>query len=693
MSMHPLRWQSPQPLWTRLPSAVGGDAVPAAQAQPAILRFSTDDFMEQLFGTLERDPARIDALIARHETWRAPMSEAPDLIARTPAPRLASSAARATAAAAAPVAIAAPSADERPLKLYQPAHQRHYLVAASLVCGVHGLPERALTPGGVEEVFAVVRRLLPAANAAPGDATLHEFAYVKDAAGARWQRCGASDGDSVRLVPGEDRLPLFPLSFRDDDARPRALWAGMIPVGRREEYLGSRVDHAVAEGFAVGQRRQFEPTVMPQPPLSKMARMAQFQSDVAEPWKVLVRSAFKFVVSPGASPDIGGESEPAGAEQARIREFNLQQQAASWLVLLDCADLIATHLSDVWAAIDGNGAGYAALSQARKDLYDWLGTATMGATLPAALIDPKPRSASLRAALKAIRAPGVREKLEASTATYAGGASSTLNLADWPPFMFCLAGVDLAMLPTGPFAALDNVPGANAEPSLDPVAANVPGQDTAMKVDRFTALYTRALEATRETEAPPIPFALQVKNALGTQLGTDINDGGWFVVRFVHLRRDCGPLHPPTVSVPTRRFKLAGFFDADAPARPIRISLPSDTSPAGLRKFNRNTAFVMSDMLCGQVQRAKGLGFVDLVRSVLPWPLHKALDVGSGGPCKSGNGVDIGMICSISIPIITICALILLIIIVSLLDFVFRWLPYFILCFPVPGMKGKQGSS
>ena len=48
------------------------------------------------------------------------------------------------------------------------------------------------------------------------------------------------------------------------------------------------------------------------------------------------------------------------------------------------------------------------------------------------------------------------------------------------------------------------------------------------------------------------------------------------------------------------------------------------------------------------------------------------------------------MICSLSIPIITICALILLIIIVSLFDLIFRWLPYFVFCFPVPGLKGKK---
>ena len=136
---------------------------------------------------------------------------------------------------------------------------------------------------------------------------------------------------------------------------------------------------------------------------------------------------------------------------------------------------------------------------------------------------------------------------------------------------------------------------------------------------------------------------------------------------------------------------MAGFFDPDAPARPIRIGLPVDTSPAGLRKFDKNTAFIMSDILCGQVRRLRGLTFGDLVRSVLPWPLHKDLSVGDMTPCGSGTtGGSFGMICSLSIPIITLCALILLMIMVTLLDIIFRWLPYFIICFPIPGLKGKK---
>jgi hypothetical protein len=247
------------------------------------------------------------------------------------------------------------------------------------------------------------------------------------------------------------------------------------------------------------------------------------------------------------------------------------------------------------------------------------------------------------------------------------------------------------LAPAGPYqnlpppdAAADvgSAPSASANPAL------AAGNAAAESLDRLTALVVRALEVKPETDAPPPPFALQLSRTLKENAG----DEGWFVARHVHLPGACGPLQPATLSAPSQRFQLASFFDADAPARPIQISLPLDTTPAGLRKHGKNTAFVVSDVLCGQIQRAKGLGLVDLVRSVLPWPLHKDLDLGDGGPCESG-GLNIGMVCSLSIPIITLCALILLIIIVLLLDFVFRWLPYFIICFPVPGLSGKPKES
>ena len=101
---------------------------------------------------------------------------------------------------------------------------------------------------------------------------------------------------------------------------------------------------------------------------------------------------------------------------------------------------------------------------------------------------------------------------------------------------------------------------------------------------------------------------------------------------------------------------------------------------------------MISDVLCGQIGRAKGLSLGDLVRSVLPWPFHKDLDVSAPdqGSCSKGPGLEFGMICSLSIPIITICALILLMIIVLVLDLIFKWIPFFIMCFPLPKFKAKN---
>jgi hypothetical protein len=60
------------------------------------------------------------------------------------------------------------------------------------------------------------------------------------------------------------------------------------------------------------------------------------------------------------------------------------------------------------------------------------------------------------------------------------------------------------------------------------------------------------------------------------------------------------------------------------------------------------------------------------------------------GPPPS-TGLGIGFICSFSIPVITICAMLLLSIIIALLNIVFFWLPFVKICLPVPrNMRGLQ---
>ncbi|HLO03152.1 MAG TPA: hypothetical protein VK191_08595 [Symbiobacteriaceae bacterium] len=140
-----------------------------------------------------------------------------------------------------------------------------------------------------------------------------------------------------------------------------------------------------------------------------------------------------------------------------------------------------------------------------------------------------------------------------------------------------------------------------------------------------------------------------------------------FVIRCVYQKPNC-KLHDAQLSQPTRPFKLASFFDPDAPVRPVKVVMPTDTSIAGLRRFQKGVSFVVSNKLRNQMEKFRGIKMSDL-------------DDGSLG---SSSAFDWGMICSFSIPIITICALILLFIIVQLLNIVFFWVPFLKICFPVP---------
>jgi hypothetical protein len=729
MMHHPLTWASPRPLWR--------GAVTPGRA-PTILRFASDDFMEQLLGLLATDPAKLGQHVARHETWRTPPGElaTSDLVERIPLP---SPVKKARLGRLLPNKASDPAAKpaNKALKLYQPAHQRYYIATATLACAIPGLPDRTLR-GGHEQTGFVLRRLLPPGKTDPtkerpvadenittelAAGRLVEYAYIKTADGNRWQR--VADHDSTVLAPGEDLLPVFPLTHLDSQSAKRTMWGGLIPVGRREEYLGANISRTAVKLFQ-GQLDSLKPASPVAPKDSVTARMTEFKMDVAEPWKAMIRAAQKAAAEIARDPNEDDPFDPAKPFEAgvnprpasvrrqdRAREQNLQLQMQSWLILLDFANYLDRNLKPVWTAIkNGNGTG---LNSAEQALFNWLNQSLESADLqmlrsgfnPLAVGMPT-HVATLSNALRGISP--FAQKLE-DVETHYRADPAGIERAKWPDFHYLLAGIGTngsggAAMVSGAFqmvkkiAAADTVHGPIHSDDEYPVGVDliltnpaVPISSTDFdinEIDKITALVTRALPRNAETQARPLPFAQQ----LSQTMRDTANDPGLFRIRFVHINEDCGPLHPPVVSEPTDWFRLANFFDSDAPVRPIRITLPTDTSAAGLRKHARGTAFVMSNLLCGQVQRAKGLGFVDLVLQVLPWPFHKTIKMdapGTGG-CKDGGGIDIGMICSLSIPIITICALILLMMIVLLLDFIFRWIPWFIMCFPLPGLKSKGGS-
>jgi hypothetical protein len=649
------RWMSPSPLWSEARAASDSTALQT----PALLRFASDTFMDDFMALLETDPSQLGLLRAVPETWRGP---APRPAAAEPMPafklalnrrQLAQRAGgNGLALAKQPPPAPAPAAR---LKLYQPAHKRFYLLAASLVCQLPGFPDRALDPARPEKATFVLRRLR--APAYPDDpSTRHdatadcvEYAFVTRDHKTGWQRVNATPGAGADvLLAGEEELPLSGVSFDEDDGRKRRILIGLIPVGRREVYVGA------PEIQANGDVRQ----PSPETPTQRLPKtnLYPLQVQVTGPWKNLLEQSD--AVRKGIPPPATVFPSPKPEDvKSLVRTTRDRIQTGSWYVLLDFAKFLQAYIPRVWLALNHQAV---TLDPAREQpLVDKLTSTVLGSALAADLRSGDSGATNTAASLAdaVLKAAAAESDLDNVVIPYtAGSRSGPRTPPAWPTFLFPLA---------------------------DPVG-DVP-LPSATDIDTLEGLVEDALPAM---PAGPMPEPQEV-----LQPALDPRGNDWFVVRCVFQRPNCDPISPPLVSPPATAFELAGFFDPDAPARPIRIGLPIDISPAGLRKSNKNTVFVLSDLLCGQVNRMKGLTLGDLVRSVLPFPLHADLPVdASPGPCPPEGGISFGMICSLSIPIITICALILLIIIVSLLDIIFHWLPYFMICFPFPRFRAKEST-
>jgi hypothetical protein len=450
-----------------------------------------------------------------------------------------------------------------------------------------------------------------------------------------------------------------------DDGLKRRIHAGLIPVGKREAYM--------AASF---QRQPNDPEPVEPIPPTPDPRMHLFWSQVTEPWKKLVEQADAGGALSGGSsvPTTPGNPFapptplPASSLPANLKLIREQIQTGSWYILLDFANLLIEQTPRVWRLLNGQApkSGDVPFNSAESALVNGIVNTTFdmahaGALTAETSYNATHIKASLKDALLAVKSGNNESNLEKVKTSYDRSKNPAQEL--WPQFLFPLA-----------------------DPKFPPPQRNPKTSDVNQILDKVSAL-----AALIENALPSTPAAAVPTSPLVSQQPIDMREG-WFVIRCVFERPECGPIDPPVLSDPSVAFQMAGFFDPEAPARPIRIALPIDTSPAGLRKFDKNTAFMISDMLCGQINRVKGMTLGDLVLSVLPWPLHKDLPVGDGGPCtESGNPtMEIGMMCSLSIPIITICALLLLMIIVNLLDIIFRWVPFFLFCFPLPKFKSKS---
>lgn len=144
--------------------------------------------------------------------------------------------------------------------------------------------------------------------------------------------------------------------------------------------------------------------------------------------------------------------------------------------------------------------------------------------------------------------------------------------------------------------------------------------------------------------------------------------GAEYQVRgFVRVDRD--PDCPPELiwSAESPRYQIAPWYEYADTGRPLpKIDLPDPFDGAALRKLKPNVSFRVPERL------------FNLINSMDP------ADVMDNKGASSSPGFGLDWICSFSIPIITICAFIVLNIFLSLFDLFFSWLIFIKICIPVP---------
>ena len=618
-----LQWLTPPPLWQELSSNL------TAYRRPAILRFATDTFMQDLQSVLQTAAPTLRNYVAAGENWKAPAA-----------------------------GIDAAKGNTLPFKLYQPTHQRFYLIASSLTCRKPGLPDHTVNTSAGESVGFVVRQLRPNSGyTIPNNGDIDytqvtEYAWIPSTSGVgpstsangsssssngSTSNNGSSAGapsstaagvsgtqpgwmqasfpnTPTALAPGEELIPLSQTQFASNGIS-RRLYIGLIPASRRQQYV-TGITLAVATGASVGTNGTATTSgsnssgsansgtgsgggsgasgsgttssgATPQPPVDP--RIDLFHREIVGPWHSL-RDWWKNYQGPA-----GTASPPVSNDQTAAM--------CSALILSDFATYLSTYLPDVWNVMTGS-AQSSSLQPAELTLFNKMTAPLQQAIVAANTYGPQ------------IEQAGVP-----------GGAA-------WPP-----TGYSAVELIDAPFDTIKPMSlqllVANALPPLSSVPAGV-------------------------DVTPLPPLAQPPADPAGTN---------YFIIRCVYRRPQC---MSTVISPPSQQFLLTNYFDSDAPARRIQVALPVEATAAGLRKYDKGVAFNVSQELRNQMARVANLN---------------ALSNGS----FNGPGVGLGWICSFSIPIITICAFILLFCIVIALNLIFFWIPFFKICFPVPTVQ-SQGS-
>ncbi len=160
----------------------------------------------------------------------------------------------------------------------------------------------------------------------------------------------------------------------------------------------------------------------------------------------------------------------------------------------------------------------------------------------------------------------------------------------------------------------------------------------------------------------------KVKEIPLPKFGQELHDI-YQIVPFVRLRNECGgeDIVWGDGQVRSEIFRVAAPFDPNA-SRPSLIQMPS-----------------LKDLRKGMAQGVSMLTPPDTFNLLNALNLKKGVTDDVIGAPKVTIGIQ--WICSFSLPAITLVAMILLMIMISLLNIVFFWLPWVRICLPFPSIK------
>ncbi len=144
------------------------------------------------------------------------------------------------------------------------------------------------------------------------------------------------------------------------------------------------------------------------------------------------------------------------------------------------------------------------------------------------------------------------------------------------------------------------------------------------------------------------------------------------VAAFVRTKNECGLEVVQWGDAASRsiKFRVAAPFDPEA-SRPAVIQMPS-----------------LADLRRGLAKGAAMITPADTFDLINKLKLNKGASADAVPEDTSGAGLGIQWICSFSLPVITLVAMILLMIMISLLNILFFWMPWVRICLPFPKMKG-----